>query len=368
MHNFWSNQPIDIELYDDNNYNNIVSHQISYIDLKTTRQIPFDLPNKLSWYNIDLSDDELYIFLFTNYNESEDGNFRFIYTKKIINWYITQANNLDIICLGVKYNNNLVACIFGISTFTNIYGSIINQFEINFLCIKKDFRNNRLAPILIGEIARQIKFKNIYSAIYSSSLKLPNNIVTIHYYHKYINIKKLLDCKFMSTVNNEFQLNKNIYFTMQPLNIYDCTQCCKLLNKFLLKYNISRCFTINQFINHFMNNNIIKCYVIKKDGLITDFISWYVMDTLIINKNDLLSKGFMYYYFNNSIDLKLLVGYVINMMYYDNIDVIDCLNIMNYPDVFEDLGFVLGNGYINYYMYNWKCSKINSTDLAYFMV
>ena len=54
-------------------------------------------------------------------------------------------------------------------------------------------------------------------------------------------------------------------------------------------------------------------------------------------------------------------------MYNDNIDVIDCLNIMNYADVFNELGFVLGNGQINYYMYNWKCTTLNSNELAYFM-
>ena len=365
MHNFWSKQPIDVDLCENNI---IISHQISYIDLNTTKKIPNDLPYNLSWYNIDLLSDELYYFLFNNYNESEDGNFRFIYTKKIINWYIKQSNNLDIICVGIKYQNKLIACIFGINVYTNIHGSIINQFEINFLCIDKQFRNKRLAPNLISEIIRQIKFKNIYSAIYTSSLKLPNNIVTVNYYHKYINIQKLLNCKFMTEVKNEFKPYNEDSFGLQILNINDCIQCCKLLNRHLLNYKISRCFTIEQFINHFMDNKIIKCYIVKKDELITDFISWYIMDTLIIDSNNKLKKGFMYYYFNNATDLKLLVQYAINMMYYDQIDVVDCLNIMNYSDIFEELEFVQGNGFINYYMYNWKCSTIKSTDLAYFMV
>lgn len=37
-----------------------------------------------------------------------------------------------------------------------------------------------------------------------------------------------------------------------------------------------------------------------------------------------------------------------------NYDVFNCLNIMHNTEFLEDLLFLKGDGYLNYYLYNWK--------------
>ena len=38
--------------------------------------------------------------------------------------------------------------------------------EINFLCVHKKLRANRLAPVLIKEITRRVHVRNIWQAVY----------------------------------------------------------------------------------------------------------------------------------------------------------------------------------------------------------
>jgi glycylpeptide N-tetradecanoyltransferase len=50
----------------------------------------------------------------------------------------------------------------------------------------------------------------------------------------------------------------------------------------------------------------------------------------------------------------------------EGFDVYNCLNLMENATVFEDLHFQIGDGNLNYYMYNWimKCKKIQPQELG----
>jgi glycylpeptide N-tetradecanoyltransferase len=365
-HIFWDKQPIGI-----NNYDCLISEQIKYIDINKTSRQPTNLPNSMSWFTI-LDDDldNIVKFLGNNYNESEDGNFRYYYDRKFLEWFLSQQNEefMDL-RVGIKLDDKIIGCIFGIPMHININNKIIKQIEINFLCIDRKLRGIHLAPILIDEIARRVKFHKIWSAIYSTSIKLPNDIVKVKYYHKNINILKLLKNGYTSLIyENKYITNSNV--KLECLEIKDYEICCKKLNKQLLKYRINRCFTLDEFVNHFINNDIVSCYVVKSDtGEITDFISWYKLDMKILNNSkEMIKLGFFYYYFNEKTPLIDLVNETLNEMKKIDIDVGNCLDIMDYKNVFEQLNFSIGTGYIYYYMYNWLTNSIEPNELAYFMV
>ena len=42
----------------------------------------------------------------------------------------------------------------------------IKMAEINFLCVLKNLRSHRLAPVLIKEITRRVHEKNIWQAVF----------------------------------------------------------------------------------------------------------------------------------------------------------------------------------------------------------
>lgn len=41
-----------------------------------------------------------------------------------------------------------------------------------------------------------------------------------------------------------------------------------------------------------------------------------------------------------------------------NYDVFNCLNIMEFSKTFEKLNFTSGDGFLQYYLYNWKLEDV----------
>ena len=67
--------------------------------------------------------------------------------------------------------------------------------EINFLCVNKKLRNNRLAPVLIKEITRRVNLKDIWQAVYTAGVVVPTPISKARYYHRSLKPKKLIEVK-----------------------------------------------------------------------------------------------------------------------------------------------------------------------------
>jgi glycylpeptide N-tetradecanoyltransferase len=89
--------------------------------------------------------------------------------------------------------------------------------EINFLCVHKKLRLKRMAPVLIKEITRRVNLEGIFQAVYTAGVVLPGivskcryvfylsypflflinkSIYINRYWHRSLNVKKLLAVKF----------------------------------------------------------------------------------------------------------------------------------------------------------------------------
>jgi len=62
----------------------------------------------------------------------------------------------------MKSNKKLCGFISGIPLHLRVNGKKIKMTEINFLCVHKKLRANRLTPVLIKEITRRVNLKNIW--------------------------------------------------------------------------------------------------------------------------------------------------------------------------------------------------------------
>lgn len=69
--------------------------------------------------------------------------------------------------------------------------------EINFLCAHKKLRRKRLAPVLIKEITRRVNLRGVFQACYTAGATLPTPMATCKYFHRSLNLRKLVDIKFM---------------------------------------------------------------------------------------------------------------------------------------------------------------------------
>jgi glycylpeptide N-tetradecanoyltransferase len=72
---------------------------------------------------------------------------------------------------------------------------------VNFLCVHKKLRAKRLAPILIGEITRRLFVIGQFQAIYESDNYYPTPINEVEYFHRPLNLRKLIDVKLFSNIS-----------------------------------------------------------------------------------------------------------------------------------------------------------------------
>lgn len=68
--------------------------------------------------------------------------------------------------------------------------------EINFLCVNKKLRSNRLAPVLIKEITRRVNKRNMWQAVYTAGVVVPTPLAKARYFHRSLNPKKLIEINF----------------------------------------------------------------------------------------------------------------------------------------------------------------------------
>jgi len=68
--------------------------------------------------------------------------------------------------------------------------------------VHKKLRSKRLTPVLIKEVTRQCHLKGIFQAIYTAGVVIPTPISTCRYYHRTINVPKLVDAKFTYVPRN----------------------------------------------------------------------------------------------------------------------------------------------------------------------
>ena len=216
------------------------------------RKTPFDLPEEgLEWKDVDMNQsnevDKLYEFLKTNYVEDEDHMFRFDYSKDFLKWHLTSPNYfpewlISIVQLDKKKNKKkMVGFIAGIPIKINIHGTDMHLAEIDFLCVKKEFRNKRLAPLLIREVSRRIHMRDQWWAVYTSGTMLPKPFAQTTYYHRNLNVKKLVDIHFtylphnmnLARAKNLYKLPTDLPFSgFRPMEEKDIEQVFVLLENF----------------------------------------------------------------------------------------------------------------------------------------
>ena len=354
-HIFWDTQPIDISKNDIN----IMQ--------------PYNLPDNFEWVNLNINNDIdiIYNFLASYYVNNINALRKFHYSKDFLKWFLIQSNNIPDLLIGVKYNNKIYATIFGIPMKIKVFDKIINCIEINFLCVHHKLRNKRLTPVLIKEISRRAILHNIYQAFYTTSVDLPRSLNKGTYYHRPINVQKLIELDFIEKTNVLFNIIKKPNINIRPLQPKDFNICCEMLNKYNSQFKISILFEQEDFNYHFtFRPNIIESYVVENNNMVTDFISFFFIPSKIMNnrKYDEMKKAYVYYYFNTITPLEILMENGLYFMKKNNMDIVNCMNQYNNMNFINKLNFIEGNGKLNFYLYNYECQALNNNDIGIIMI
>ncbi|ESP01558.1 hypothetical protein LOTGIDRAFT_139565 [Lottia gigantea] len=346
------------------------------------RDEPFTLPTGFKWNTLDIQDPvvlkELYTLLNENYVEDDDNMFRFDYSSEFLRWALMPPGWLQNWHCGIRVikSDKLVGFISAVPAHVKIYDKTKKMVEINFLCVHKKLRSKRMAPVLIKEITRRVHKQGLFQAVYTAGVVLPKPVAVCRYWHRSLNPRKLIDIKFSHLSRNmTMQRTLKLYKLpevpktagFRPYKPTDIQQCHKLLNKYLSKFDLSAVFSLDDFDYWFTpRQGIVDSYVVEKNGKITDFVSFYTLSSSVMHhpthKN--LKAAYSFYNVSSGTPWKDLILDTLVVAKSMEFDVFNALDLMDNKKFLEELKFGMGDGNLQYYLYNWKCPSMDTSQVC----
>lgn len=379
---FWDTQPVP-NFKDD--YKDMKIGPIEENNkVEEVKKEPYSLPKNFYWKDVDIKNSNdlqnLYEFLRDNYVEDDEGMFRFDYSKEFLKWHLTSPHYLKEwhISVIVKQDEKekMVGFISGIPIHIYVHGNRLDLVEINFLCVNSLYRSKRIAPVLIKEVTRRVNLTNCWQAVYTSGTLIPKPICMTNYYHRNINLQKLLDVKFtylrpqlnLARAKKLFNLPNEVQVQgLRQMEKKDVDTVYELLEAYLSKFKIRAHYTKEEVEHWFVpRKDIVYSYVIETEGKVTDFFSFYLLPSSIL-KHDTHKKLFAAYsFFNvaNSISLKDLLKTALILAKKEGFDVFNALDIMDNESVFSNLLFSKGDGSLKYYLFNYLSPEVKPNELG----
>jgi len=375
---FWSTQPVP-------QINEVItSNEAINPDppIEKIRAEEYSLPAGFKWDTLNLDDPlvlkEVYVLLNENYVEDDDNMFRFDYSPEFINWALQPPGWFKDWHCGVRASksNKLVGFISAVPAHIRVFEKSKKMVEINFLCVHKKLRSKRLAPVLIREITRRVNLKGIFQAVYTAGVVLPKPVGTCRYWHRSLNPKKLIEVKF-SHLSRNMTMQRHLKLYRLPeqtkiagLRIFeskDVQKVTALLNDYLSKFNLTPIFTEQEVEHWFLpQQNIINSYVVEGEQGITDFLSFYCLPSTVMNhpthKN--IKAAYSFYNVSTKTPWIDLMGDALILAKKDEYDVFNALDLMENSEFLDNLKFGIGDGNLQYYLYNWRCPDINPNNIG----
>jgi glycylpeptide N-tetradecanoyltransferase len=101
-------------------------------------------------------------------------------------------------------------------------------------------------------------------------------------------------------------------------------------------------------------------------GEITDFASFYHLPSSIIgnDKHKKLNAVYSYYNIARTVTLTDLVRDLMVIARDQGADVFNALDLMQNAQIFEELKFGSGDGFLQFYLYNWKCAAMEPSKVG----
>ncbi|XP_045444287.1 glycylpeptide N-tetradecanoyltransferase 2 isoform X4 [Pipistrellus kuhlii] len=402
---FWDTQPVP-------KLNEVItSHGAIEADKDNVRQEPYSLPQGFMWDTLDLGNaevlKELYTLLNENYVEDDDNMFRFDYSPEFLLWALRPPGWLLQWHCGVRVSSNkkLVGFISAIPANIRIYDSVKKMVEINFLCVHKKLRSKRVAPVLIREITRRVNLEGIFQAVYTAGVVLPKPVATCRYWHRSLNPRKLVEVKFSHLSRNmTLQRTMKLYRLpdvtktsgLRPMEPRDVKAIRELTNSYLKQFHLAPVMDEEEVAHWFLpQEHIIDTFVVEigfillnssssvilssvistlllrpsiknSSGKLTDFLSFYTLPSTVMHHpaHKSLKAAYSFYNIHTETPLLDLMNDALIIAKLKGFDVFNALDLMENKTFLEKLKFGIGDGNLQYYLYNWRCPGTDSEKVG----
>lgn len=361
--------------------------------------LPYRLPEGFEWVTIDLSNEkdleDLYKLLCENYVEHSTSAFRFNYQPAFLRWALQSPNWKSDFHIGVRLTTGrkLMAFISAVPVTLRISEASFVASEVNFLCIHKKLRSKRLTPVLVREITRRSHLIGIQQGIYTAGVHLPEPFCTTQYFHRPLNVAKLISSGFCGEVEDDaapklhkmFQLKKPatmLPFELKMVEKQDLYELFDIFNSYIEKFKVKPRFTFEEFCHWTLPiENVLYSFAIvsKANGEILGYYSFYSIPSSVLDPNclstkasiiDQLQVAYSFYYAlkNESVSLFEVTNLILNKAAELKFDVFNALDILDNASVLDRCRFSPGDGFLNYYLYNWMLNRVQPSELGFILL
>jgi glycylpeptide N-tetradecanoyltransferase len=137
----------------------------------------------------------------------------------------------------------------------------------------------------------------------------------------------------------------------------------------LNKFKLAIVFSEEEFAHWLLpREGVVSSYVVVKEGSgeVTDFCSYYHLHSSVLGnpKHSTLFAGYSFYNVATTVDLTELMRDCLIMAKNEGLDVFNALNLMENDRFLHDLKFGMGDGNLQYYIYNWFCPTMDHGDVG----
>lgn len=148
---------------------------------------------------------------------------------------------------------------------------------------------------------------------------------------------------------------------LRPMRVEDVAQCSVLFDRFMDKFDLTPAFDHEEFQHWFMpKSGIVNSYVVENQGEITDFISFYTLPSTVMHhpSHKTIKAAYAFYNVALKTPMESLMQDALIMAKKEDFDVFNALDLMDNKQFLENLKFGIGDGNLQYYLYNWRCPSM----------
>jgi glycylpeptide N-tetradecanoyltransferase len=316
----------------------------------------------------------VYEMLRDNYVEDDLSLFRLEYSREFLAWQMQVPGSRPEWNVGLFRGGaepTLIGFISALHIDVSIDGECPGSVVVNFLCLRKMYREKRTAPLLIKEIRRRVNERGIYKALFTAGEVFPFKYTESKYMHRIINPKKLIEKCFCTREDVErIEPSRNIR-RLRRARGEEMEELHELYKRKYFRMRMHQALTLEQF-RYLVEprEGIVEALVPDAEGPPGEFISFFRLRSRVLAANpgyggndDYIETFYLYYYNGGAHPRRIVADGIKYMEERGDVDVLNCLEIEeNEKEEMERLGFIEGDGTLRYYLFNWNPQEVSERE------
>lgn len=133
------------------------------------------------------------------------------------------------------------------------------------------------------------------------------------------------------------------------------------------KFDLAPEFSEEDFVHWFLPQpDIVYSFVVENDNVITDFVSYYTLPSTVMHHpvHKILKAAYSFYNVSTKTPWVDLMNDALVSAKQRHFDVFNALDLMENKQFLETLKFGVGDGNLQYYLYNWRCPSMQPNKIG----